>query len=68
MDIIKARKISKVYPLYNEVSDRLKEALSISKKKYHKDFFALNDISITIKKGEVVGIIGKNGSGKSTLL
>jgi len=32
------------------------------------EFKALNDINITIKKGEVVGIIGPTGSGKSTLI
>ena len=65
---ISVKNLTKLYKLYNKPIDRLKEALSPFRRKYHRNFTALNDISFDIKKGETIGIIGKNGSGKSTLL
>ncbi|MBR3634957.1 MAG: ABC transporter ATP-binding protein [Lachnospiraceae bacterium] len=63
-----AENISKVYKLYDKPSDRMKEALGLSRKKHHKEHYALTDVDLTIYKGETVGIIGTNGSGKSTIL
>lgn len=65
---IQVQDVSKVYKLYDKPIDRLKESLSLTHRNYHRDFFALSDISFSVKKGETVGIIGTNGSGKSTIL
>lgn len=65
---IRAVNLSKVYKLYDRSVDRLKESLHPLRKRYHRDFYALRDISFEIGRGETFGLIGKNGSGKSTLL
>lgn len=67
-ELISVKNVSKIYRLYDRPIDRLLESISIRKKSYHKDFFALQNISFTVNKGEAVGIIGTNGSGKSTML
>ena len=65
---IKVENVSKVYNLYDNSSQRLKEILSVSNKSHHREFYALRDINFEVKRGETFGIIGTNGSGKSTLL
>jgi lipopolysaccharide transport system ATP-binding protein len=65
---ISARNLGKCYAIYNTPKDKLKEVLCFGRRNYHRDFWALRDISFDIKRGETVGIIGRNGSGKSTLL
>jgi len=65
---VKFENASKYYKLYKEPKDRLKEALHPFKKKYHREFFALNKINLDIKQGEILGIVGRNGAGKSTML
>lgn len=66
--VIRCENISKVYKLYDNPGNRVREALGLSKKKLYKEHFALSDICMDIHKGECVGIIGTNGAGKSTLL
>ena len=65
---IAVKNVTKIYRLYDKPIDRLKESLNPMRKEYHKKFYALNQISFEVKKGETVGIIGTNGSGKSTIL
>lgn len=66
--VIQVIDVSKMYKLYERHTDRLKEALGLSRKKCYTEHYALNHINFEVNKGETVGIIGTNGSGKSTIL
>ncbi|CAA6812780.1 MAG: Teichoic acid export ATP-binding protein TagH (EC [uncultured Sulfurovum sp.] len=66
--VVYAEKVSKTYRLYKKPFDRVKESLGFSQKIYHKKFYALNNVSLELRRGEALGVIGRNGNGKSTLL
>lgn len=60
--------VSKRYKIYQKPIDRLKEILFMDKRSFHREFWALNDVSMTFPKGRLTVLLGPNGSGKSTLL
>lgn len=65
---IEITNLTKQYRLYNKPMDRLRETFSIRHKEYSKPHYALNNINLSVRRGESIGIVGTNGSGKSTLL
>jgi ABC-type polysaccharide/polyol phosphate transport system ATPase subunit len=65
--VIHLESVSKCYQIYDRPQHRLMQSI-FRRKKYFRDVWALNDVSLDVKRGDVLGIIGRNGAGKSTLL
>ena len=68
--------LGKCYQIYDKPSHRLQEFIlphwnrlrGRTAKPLYREFWAIKNLSLTVNKGEVFGIVGRNGSGKSTLL
>ena len=71
MDMIELRNVGKRFRIPHEKRSTLYEnviGLLVGKKQTYSEFWALRDISLTVRKGEALGLVGRNGCGKSTLL
>jgi len=60
--------LSKRYEIYDSPRHRLWQSLALGKKQFFREFWALKDVNLSIRRGETFGIVGRNGAGKSTLL
>lgn len=70
---IQAENLSKCYRIYNHPRDRLVQTLwgrdrHGRRKQWYREFWALQELSFSLQKGQTLGVMGRNGSGKSTLL
>ncbi|MCW5979255.1 MAG: ABC transporter ATP-binding protein [Bryobacteraceae bacterium] len=65
---VEFQKVSKSYPVYDSPGDRLTELVTLNRVRRRKEFWALRDVSLQIRRGETFCIVGENGAGKSTFL
>ena len=66
--VIELDDVTKRYKIYKNPRHRAVEMLVPGVRRLHTDFWALRGITLTVERGETIGVVGVNGSGKSTLL
>lgn len=66
--VIRTVGLGKAYEIYKRPEDRLKQMLFGRWRRYYEEYWALTDLTLDVRRGETIGIVGRNGSGKSTLL
>ncbi|MBN2793024.1 ABC transporter ATP-binding protein [Trichloromonas sp.] len=66
--VIALDNVGKCYQIYDKPRDRLLQMFWRRRRRLYREFWALRDLNLQVRPGEVVGVIGANGAGKSTLL
>lgn len=65
---IEVKNLTKRFKIYFDKGSSFKERLLFQNRRRFEERLVLDDISLRVKRGESIGIIGENGCGKSTLL
>ena len=67
-DAIVIKDVQKKFRVFYDKGQSFKEILLFKNRSHYEERTVLNGISLTVKKGEAIGLVGHNGCGKSTLL
>ena len=65
--VLRTAGLGKAYRVFHRPQDRLKQIL-MPWRRFYVDFWALRDVSLEVRRGEAIGLVGRNGAGKSTFL
>jgi len=67
-DVVSAQGLGKAYRLQPRAADQFKNFFLGKRRAHYEEFWALKNVTLQLRRGEALGVIGENGAGKSTLL